>query len=251
MKRDFDEREPELMDLPQPVTAELERDLANLVSLNRFYGGHRLIRTFLGCWLKSGETYRILDVCTGAGDGPRLMVDYARKHSITVRIDAIDAAEATIEIAKKASADYPEITYRCEDALIFDPGYSYDLVCCSLALHHFSNEDAVRLLRRARDLSQHWVLVADLERRWSTSLGIWLLTALIYRDPMTRYDGRLSARRAFSYLEMRDLAEKAGWAEFGHERFMFCRQAIWLSERDMGDIPSPVVPVPAHLPSPA
>jgi len=35
VKRQFDPALPELMDRPQPVTRELERDLANLRSVNR------------------------------------------------------------------------------------------------------------------------------------------------------------------------------------------------------------------------
>ncbi len=38
MKRQFDPAEPELMDRPQPVSAELERDLKNLRQLNRWFG---------------------------------------------------------------------------------------------------------------------------------------------------------------------------------------------------------------------
>jgi len=44
---------------------------------------------------------------------------------------------------------------------------------------------------------------------------------------MTRHDARLSAERAFSFTEMRDLALRAGWQNFGHKRFRFARQAIW------------------------
>jgi len=45
---------------------------------------------------------------------------------------------------------------------------------------------------------------------------------------MTRTDGRLSAARAFSFGEFRRLAERAGWKNFGHAKFAFARQAIWL-----------------------
>jgi len=45
---------------------------------------------------------------------------------------------------------------------------------------------------------------------------------------MTRHDARLSAIRAFSFSEMRDLALQAGWENFGHQKFCFARQAIWL-----------------------
>ena len=45
---------------------------------------------------------------------------------------------------------------------------------------------------------------------------------------MTKADGRASARRAFSFRELRSLAERAGWKTFMHRKFRFARQAIWL-----------------------
>jgi hypothetical protein len=49
---------------------------------------------------------------------------------------------------------------------------------------------------------------------------------------MTRYDARLSAKRAFSFAEMANLAGQSGWKNFGHNKFRFARQAIWLEKRD-------------------
>jgi hypothetical protein len=50
----------------------------------------------------------------------------------------------------------------------------------------------------------------------------------MFREPMTKYDGRLSAARAFSFAEINQLARRAGWRNFGHKTFPFARQAIWL-----------------------
>jgi hypothetical protein len=69
--------------------------------------------------------------------------------------------------------------------------------------------------------------VSDLRRSFSLVAGVYVLTTLIFREPMTRYDARLSAIRAFSFSEMRDLALRAGWENFGHKKFYFARQAIW------------------------
>jgi hypothetical protein len=55
-----------------------------------------------------------------------------------------------------------------------------------------------------------------------------MLTALIFREPMTRFDARLSAQRAFSFGEMRELAIQAGWKKYVHKKVRFARQAIWL-----------------------
>ena len=112
--------------------------------------------------------------------------------------------------------------------LEWQPPDCYDIVLNSLALHHFSEDDAVRLLCHCHELSRKFVLVSDLRRGLLATLGVYLLTALIFREPMTRFDGRLSAARAFSFMELADLARRAAWKNFGHRKFHFARQAIWL-----------------------
>jgi SAM-dependent methyltransferase len=245
MSRHFDPAEPEMMDRATEADAELEQDLVNLEGLNRNFGSHRLLRRFLARWWNPGRCYRVLDLCTGGGDMPRVMVDWARPRDITLRIDAVESNAATLEIARRWSTDYPEIHFFNENALRFEPFENYDLVHSSLALHHFSDEDAARLLARCKEMSNRWVLVSDLERHLTTTMGVWLVTAFVYRDPMTVHDGRLSARRAFSFHEMRALAETAGWTNFGHARCLLCRQALWMEARDFGDIPIESVGVPS------
>jgi SAM-dependent methyltransferase len=228
MKRSFNPAEPELMDRPQPVTAELVSDLRNLRELNRHFGSHALVTHFLRRWIQPGMRLRVLDLATGSGDIPRLVIDYARKTGATVTVDAIDQQSSTLEIARDLSADYPEIDFKQGDALFFGGEGQYDIVLSSLALHHFDEAAAVRMLERCRLISRKFVLVSDLRRGFFATVGVYLLTALIYREPMTRTDARLSAARAFSFSEFRSLAERAGWPKFGHRKFRFARQAIWL-----------------------
>jgi 2-polyprenyl-3-methyl-5-hydroxy-6-metoxy-1,4-benzoquinol methylase len=228
MKRSFNPAEPELMDRPQPVTAELMSDLRNLRQLNRYFGSHELTTYFLRRWIQPGAQLRVLDLATGSGDIPRLVVDYARQVGATVTVEAIDQQGSTLEIARDLSAGYPEIDFKQGEALFFGEEGRYDIVLCSLALHHFADEAAALLLARCRRLSRRFVLVSDLRRGWLATVGVYLLTGLIYRDPMTRTDGRLSAARAFSFQELGSLAERAGWKNFGHRKFRFARQAIWL-----------------------
>jgi SAM-dependent methyltransferase len=228
MPRRFNPDEPELMDRPQPASEELARDLENLVSLNRWFGSHRLLRHFLHRWWRPGKTYRVLDLCTGAGDLPRIMVDFARERGIGLQVVAVDANPATLEIARSRSAGYGEINFVEANALTYGESGGFDMVHSSLSLHHFSDRDASRLLQRAALLTSRWVLISDLERSAFTTAAVWLLTELFYRDPMTQHDARVSAQRAFSFHEVRTLAEEAGWLGFSHERFLFARQALWL-----------------------
>ena len=231
---------PELMDRPQPVTSELERDLANIRSLNRWFGSYRQIRYFLRRWLKPNSKARILDVATGSGDIPRLIVDFARKRNASVHVDAIDQQASTVEIARGLSRDYPEIDFFCANLFEWNApvgpklewlkqsSFPYNIVFCSLALHHFSEDDAVRVLQKCQELSDQRVLIADLRRSRWLSVAVYLLTAVIYRNAMTKTDARLSTARAFSFMEMHNLAERAGWNDFGHDKFPIGRQAIWL-----------------------
>jgi len=216
------------MDRPQPVTPELASDLRNLRKLNRYFGSYRLIEYFLRRWIQPRSRMRILDLATGSGDIPRLIVDYARNAGADVTVDAVDQQQSTLEIARSLSGDYPEIEFVEGDVLSFGESGGYDIVLCSLALHHFEEAAALQLLRRCRDLSRRYVLVSDLRRGHLATMGVYLLTTFIFREPMTRTDARVSAERAFSFREFRSLAERAGWRNFGHAKFAFARQALWL-----------------------
>jgi 2-polyprenyl-3-methyl-5-hydroxy-6-metoxy-1,4-benzoquinol methylase len=174
MKRRFDPAEPELMDRPQPVSAALERDLENLRQLNRYFGSYAVTLHFIHQWIRSGDRLRIADLATGSGDIPRLIVDHARKVGAKIEIHALDQQGATLEIASKLSVDYPEISFVRANILEWNPVERYDIVLNSLALHHFTEEDAVRLLRHCRELSQKFVLISDLRRGFLATIGVFI-----------------------------------------------------------------------------
>src|SRR6476660_8225043 len=111
MKRSFDPAVLEMMDRPQPVSPELERDLEQLRQLNRWFGSYRLVSKFICHWIKPGAQMRVVDLATGSGDIPRLLVDYARRVGVRIEVDAVDQQAATLEIGRGLSADYPEISY--------------------------------------------------------------------------------------------------------------------------------------------
>jgi SAM-dependent methyltransferase len=227
-QRQFAAADPELMDRPDASPAELEAALQSLRGLNRYFGSYRIVLRFVRRWIRRGDNLRVLDLATGSADIPRLIANHARRVRAHVQITAVDFQTTTLQIARRLSADYPEIICIEADVLSFASEEPFDIVICSLALHHFSDEDAVRLLRRARELSRRYVLIADLRRGWLARIGVHLLTCFFFSDRMTRSDGRASAARAFSLSELRELARRAGWEKFGAAKFRFARQAIWI-----------------------
>ncbi len=233
-ERIFDPEEPELMDREGDFTPEWDKDLANLRGLNRHFGAHRIIRQFFeSLHISPGEPITVLDLCTGSADLPAHLVDLARAAGIDLKIDAIDLHSATLQGARSHLGEkYPEISLHQADVLTdLLPSPKYDLVLCSLALHHFTEEDAVKLLTRMRQHATRGLLLADLERSLLCTTAVWLVTALIYRDPMTVIDGRQSAAAAFSKAELLEMIEKAGWRNEGpirHRQFPIGRQAVFL-----------------------
>jgi SAM-dependent methyltransferase len=227
-ERKFTDGQPELMDRPEAEPADLVQALANIENLNRFFDGYRLVRYVLDRWLKPNTSVSVLDLCTGGADVPRFLVRLARSRGVRLRIVGLDMHPATLQIAQQKSVAYPEIELVQDDALSFSPQAKFDYVLCLLSLHHFSVEDARFLLRRTLAFANCGVLVGDLRRSDFALGGIYFLTATLMRDRMTKLDGRLSIRRAFSWNELAELAHGAGRRNFRQKAFSFTGQAIWL-----------------------
>jgi 2-polyprenyl-3-methyl-5-hydroxy-6-metoxy-1,4-benzoquinol methylase len=228
MIRNYDESRPEWMDVAETASPELERDLANLESLNRRFGAHQVVLDYLTPVLERRQPLRVLDLGTGAADIPRVLVSRARELGCPVIVTAIDRQQPTLDLAEKFSAGFPEIRFQRADFLTFAEGTIYDVVLCNLVLHHLDESDAIRLLRRCRELTKGVALVTDLRRSRLAQTAIFAVTEVFYREPMTRHDARLSAERAFSFPELHKLAIAAGWWGFRHKRTPFFRQALWL-----------------------
>src|SRR5687768_17123536 len=139
--RQFEASQPELMDRPDASPAELEKALRSLRGLNRHFGSYRILSHFLRRWIKRDDKLRVLDLATGSADIPRLVADHARRVGAETEIVAVDFQPATLETARRLSAGYPEIVCECADVLTFESAEPFDIVICSLALHHFSDED--------------------------------------------------------------------------------------------------------------
>lgn len=232
-RRAFDPDVRERMDVDQPVTPELARDLANLVTLNRVFGSHALVRNFLRARLhRRLRPWRILDLATGSGDIPRAIAAWAERWGVAVHVDGVDQQTSTLAIARRLSANFSNVAFHAGDIREFGGDETWDIVLCSLALHHFSAEDATSILRRMTALARRHALAADLRRCAAGTLGVDLLTATWMREPMTVTDARLSVRRAFSFEEFAALARAAGWKDFGHARRFCFRQAAWIDRPD-------------------
>ncbi|MBI4840745.1 MAG: methyltransferase domain-containing protein [candidate division NC10 bacterium] len=218
----------ELMDLPGADQDELARTLKDLAWINRWLGGTRLIRTELpSLFYGLRGPIRILDVATGYADIPRAIIGWGRRRHLAIQVEGLDHHNEILQLARQASAAYPEIHLRQGDALALPyPDRSFDIVLASLILHHMEGEEQVRLLRELYRVARRAVLVNDLRRgRWAFLLT-WASLHVVSRSRLIHHDGPLSVRRGFLPEELLALAGEAGWAGAHVSRHPFFRLAL-------------------------
>jgi SAM-dependent methyltransferase len=205
----------ERMDAADVDPRELSRSLADLRGVNRWLGGTRVVLHHLARLVARHPRpeYRVLDVATGSADIPLAVAAWGRRRGVRIRVVATDAHPATLAEARARVAADPDVTAEPADALAlpFEDG-AFDFALCSTALHHFDTRDeCVRVLRELHRVARLGGVVNDLRRSRAALLGAHLLAATFWRNhPITRYDGPLSVRRAFTPAELRELADAAG-----------------------------------------
>ncbi|RPI35767.1 MAG: methyltransferase domain-containing protein [Nitrospiraceae bacterium] len=222
---------PELIDLPPESYSQSEYagSLADIRKVNRLLGDNRATLKFFSA-LVSGidasaeRPLKVLDVATGSADIPVEIVKWARRQGIKVVLTAVDINSLSIREAAALTRAYPEITVAVADgfSLPFEDG-SFDIILCAKTLHHFSEEDMVRLLKEMDRVAATAYIIMDLRRSWMAWLLIYIFARIFSRNRLTRHDGPMSVLRSFTVTELVVLADKAGFA--GH-RVM--RQPFWL-----------------------
>lgn len=230
-KRDFSDEKKEWMDIPQPRHL-LEDDLRFIGQLNRWFGSHRQVRGFLQRYFRDNLPATILDCGTGFGDIPRQMSQWCRENGKNVKITATDLNSMTLQIAREHSAQWAEvISFEEQDMTKLSyPDASFDLVICNMALHHFSEADALKVLEELKRVARHSVFVTDIIRSDSTVLSAWIVSRFT-SNPVSRHDAVVSSFRAFTLEEFTHLARKAGYVDFQARKYPFCRQEIFFEKK--------------------
>lgn len=212
--RRFNQNVPEMMDLPNPDLTILQEDLGNLRLINRYFGGLRAVRKHvlqLISKIDHSRTIQVLDLATGSADHPISLVHTARALNRRIRITAVERSPLTLSIARERTENYPEIVI--EEGDLLELGYppkSFDVVICSLAIHHFSRPDAVRILDMMTQWSRVGLIINDLRRSWLAAWTAWIYTHVTTTNPMTLNDSYVSVLRAFTARELREMADEAG-----------------------------------------
>jgi 2-polyprenyl-3-methyl-5-hydroxy-6-metoxy-1,4-benzoquinol methylase len=203
---------PEVMDQPGLDPAEHARALRGLARINWWSRSAGILWPRLReLTQRTNGPIRVLDVATGAGDVPIRLSLLARRRGLPLHLEGCDFNAVAVEFARKrtdrAGAD---VRYFIQDALAGPLPEGYDVVMCSLFLHHLEREQARTLLARMAEAARRLVLVNDLIRSPTGLVLAHVGTRLLSRSWVVHNDGPLSVHGAFTMPELRALADEAG-----------------------------------------
>ena len=184
------------------MEGEVLRDaLDKIASINKLLGGNNVTLQGVKELIRDTDQtkrIRIVDVGCGNGDMLRTLADFAKRKKLNFELYGIDANAYTIAHAKTLSSHYANISYIVAD--IFDPETlknPYDIILCTLTLHHFQDNELLKLMNEFKKAANLGIVINDLHR---SKLAYTLFKAICFLfrlNDMSREDGLTSILRGF------------------------------------------------------
>lgn len=200
------------------MEGEILRDaLDKIARINVLLGGNKVTLQGVRNLLKSSDPKReisILDVGCGNGDMLRTLSDYAKQNDINFRLHGIDANDFTINHARSLSVGYANISYSVSDIFEYDLPERYDIILCTLTLHHFKDPELLDLLKYFERQSRIGIVINDLHR---SALAYYLFKGICFifgLNEMSREDGLISILRGFKAQDLHAYSKKLNFKTY-------------------------------------
>jgi 2-polyprenyl-3-methyl-5-hydroxy-6-metoxy-1,4-benzoquinol methylase len=191
---------PEKLDHAGPE--EASGNLQDLVRVNKYFGGHAILRRMVAGFMRPDDRFSVLDIGAASGDmGAALRRSYPR-----AAVTSLDrkADHLRLAAAPKLVGDAFRLPFADD---------SFDFVFSSLFLHHFSDDEVVQLLANSASIARRAVLAIDLERGPIAYHFMPVTRWLFGWHNLSMHDGPASVQAAFKREELLALAHKAGLAK--------------------------------------
>ena len=204
----------ELLDGPLDDPAALRGNLRDLRRINRWLGGASLSADAIDALAAHRERLSVLDVGTGGADIPMGLLAQAEGRGRRLSLVGLESRPEVLSaavMAWPAVAATPGLELHIGDGRSLPyADESFDVVHCSLLIHHLSADEAVVLLREMARVARLGVVVNDLDRTRLGWVGAWLIGHLLTRNRYTRSDAPLSVLRSYRASETKALLRGAG-----------------------------------------
>ena len=195
------------------LEGEVLRDaLDKIASINQLLGGNLLTLHSVQKLVHSiprQQEITIVDVGCGNGDMLRVLADYGLKNNYNFKLIGIDANNFTINHAQKLSEKYKNISFQCED--VFGKPFEeikYDIILCTLTLHHFKNKEIIQLMSVFYANSKVGIVINDLHRSALAYRLFQVLCFVFQLNSMSREDGLTSILRGFKKEDLVEISKK-------------------------------------------
>jgi 2-polyprenyl-3-methyl-5-hydroxy-6-metoxy-1,4-benzoquinol methylase len=208
-------RQPELMDQPGLDLTEHRQALQGLRRINIVSRPSSVLWPAIARLVRrkevNGQPVRVLDLATGGGDTPIELDRRARRAGLKLEIEGCDINPQAVDYAQEqARAHNANVRFFVLDAVHDTLPSDFDVLTCSLFLHHLDETDAITLLRKMGNAARCLVLVDDLVRsRWGYLMAV-VGCHLLSDSRVVHIDGPISVAGAFTPSEALSLAEQAG-----------------------------------------
>lgn len=211
----------ELLDTDSGTPEEIDSALRDLQSFNQHLGGvsttSDLVRK-ASC--RTGKKhFSLLELAAGTGFVPLQAGKDLNGEGINLGITLLD--RAITHLPQNGSAQ--KIAGDALSAPFADA--SFDLVSCSLFVHHLSPHDAVQFAREALRICRVAVLVNDLVRH-PLHFALAYAGAPLYRSRITRNDAPASVKQAYTIEEMTDFFRTAGATNVETQQHFLFRMGV-------------------------
>jgi 2-polyprenyl-3-methyl-5-hydroxy-6-metoxy-1,4-benzoquinol methylase len=201
---------PELLDLGECAPADVRASLHDLKHINRYFGGFVSLTRHLYPRLRAlPDGALIADIGTGSADIPFMISQWAARRKLRVRVLGVDLLGQHLSVAREGVRGAPGVHLVQADVERLPFALNgIDYVISSLFLHHFPPEQVIRLLCEMFARARRGIIMSDVARGWLPYAAFKVAQPAF--NPVTRYDGAASIRRAYTPDEMTDMARAAG-----------------------------------------
>ena len=209
---------PEIMDDFSLEGEVLKEALDKIAKINQLLGGNQLTLQGIKKLLKINDKTQLItiaDVGCGNGDMLRKIAEYGLINNYNFKLIGIDANQFTVNYARKLSKKYVSISYNCQD--IFTKQFSemkYDIVLCTLTLHHFKDDEIESLLKVFFKNSKIGIIINDLQRSKISYRLFQLICKFFNLNEMSKQDGLTSILRGFKKKELIDFSKNLNFRKY-------------------------------------
>ncbi len=217
---------PELLDTDSAPPADVQRTLSDLRRINRWFGGigttcRMLEKVIARAHFSRDRELTLLDVGAGSGD-VSLQAVHRVQRLARIRVTLLDRMPAHLPRNGVGVVAGHALALPFCDA-------SFDLVACSLLVHHLEPPEVVRFVNEALRVTRVAVLLNDL-RRQPLHLALMYAGYPIFSH-LTLHDGIASIRRAYTQKELMSILRDTDAGSVETENHYLYRMGVMIWKR--------------------